>query len=85
MQLRPEFLRRCLDKTSLTHKIGSLSLLQYLYDRPALTAVNVFEETIPYCDFFPTATIGWLLEQGYLKDEWFKAIMDIFRGKMKSK
>ena len=34
----------------------------YLYERPVLSACDMLEGTVPFADFIPTCTIGWLLD-----------------------
>jgi hypothetical protein len=45
-------------------------LIQYLYDRPALTAVDLLKAQLPLANYIPTATLGWLIESRVIKEEW---------------
>jgi hypothetical protein len=44
--------------------------VQFLYDRPALTAIDLLKATVPFANLVPTATLGFLLENGIIKEEW---------------
>jgi len=45
-------------------------LTQYLYDRPALTAIDLIKARLPFANYIPTATLGWLIESHIIKEEW---------------
>ena len=45
-------------------------LVQFLYDRPALTGVDILKVQLPFANYVPTATLGWLVENGAIKEEW---------------
>jgi hypothetical protein len=45
-------------------------LNQYLYDRPALTAIDILKAQLPFANYIPTLTLGWLIENGVIHEEW---------------
>ena len=45
-------------------------LNQYLYDRPALTAIDIFKAQLPFANYIPTCTLGWLIENNVIREEW---------------
>lgn len=45
-------------------------LTQYLYDRPALTAIDILKAQLPFANYIPTSTLGWLIENGVIQEEW---------------
>ena len=45
-------------------------VIQYLYDRPILTAITLLRAQLPFANLIPTATIGFLIEIGVIKEKW---------------
>lgn len=45
-------------------------MVQYLYDRPALTAIDILKAKLPFANYVPSCTIGWLIENDVIKQEW---------------
>lgn len=45
-------------------------LTQYLYDRPALTAIDILKAQLPFANYIPTSTLGWLIENNIVREEW---------------
>ena len=46
--------------------------MQYLYNRPVLTLVDLLEGVFPLANLVPAATLGWAIEQGYIGKDFFK-------------
>ena len=46
--------------------------MQYLYNRPILTLVDMMEGILPFANLIPAATLGWAIEQGYIGKDFFK-------------
>lgn len=45
-------------------------LIQYLYDRPILTAIDLLNVQLLFANYVPTATIGWLIENDVINQDW---------------
>lgn len=44
--------------------------VQFMYDRPALTAVDLLKTQFPLAAYIPAASLGWLVEQRVIKEQW---------------